>query len=201
MIGRIEGQLVEITDNVVLLAVGGVGYEVEVTHDVLASLPGRDHPVRLYTHFVVREDAQQLYGFGSKSERDLFRVLIRISGVGPKLALALISSLSLAELAACVRDDEVDMLIRVPGVGRKKAERLLVELRDKLPETIVPGPVPATASDSLAVQEAQGALVSLGYRPPEAARLVASVRSEAQTAEELVRAALKRVAGQAEAAS
>lgn len=201
MIGRIEGQLVEITDNVVLLAVGGVGYEVEVTHGVLAALPGRDKAVRLYTHFVVREDAQQLYGFGSRGERDLFRVLIRISGVGPKLALALISSMTLAELAAAVRHDDVDVLVRVPGVGRKKAERLLVELRDKLPETVVPGPAPAQASEGLAVQEAEKALVALGYRAPEAARLVASVKGEAQGTEALVRAALKRVAGQTEAAS
>lgn len=201
MIGRIEGQLVEITDNVVLLAVGGVGYEVEVTHGVLAALPGRDRAVRLYTHFVVREDAQQLYGFGSRGERDLFRALIRISGVGPKLALALISSLTLAELATAVRHDDVDMLVRVPGVGRKKAERLLVELRDKLPETAVPEPAPAQASEGVAVQEAEKALVALGYRAPEAARLVAGVKGEAQGTEALVRAALKRVAGQTQAAS
>ncbi len=202
MIGRIEGQLVEVSDNVILLAVGGVGYELEVTHNVLAALPGRDRAVRLYTHFVVREDAQQLYGFASRGERDLFRVLIRISGVGPKLALALISSMTLAELAAAVGSDDVDVLVRVPGVGRKKAERLLVELRDKLPETVaVAAPSPATAAAGMAVQEAEKALVSLGYRPPEAARLVASIKDQADSAEALVRAALKRVAGQAETAS
>tara|TARA_Y100001933_G_scaffold144745_2_gene143331 strand:+ start:13713 stop:14318 length:606 start_codon:yes stop_codon:yes gene_type:complete len=201
MIGRIEGQLVEITDNVVLLAVGGVGYEVEVTHGVLAGLPGRDKAVRLYTHFVVREDAQQLYGFGSRGERDLFRVLIRISGVGPKLALALISSMTLAELASAVRHDDVDVLVRVPGVGRKKAERLLVELRDKLPETVVPETAPARPAEGMAVQEAERALVALGYRAPEAARLVASVKGEAEGTEAIVRAVLKRVAGQTETAS
>ena len=201
MIGRIEGQLVEITDNVVLLAVGGVGYEVEVTHGVLAGLPGRDKAVRLYTHFVVREDAQQLYGFGSRGERDLFRVLIRISGVGPKLALALISSMTLAELASAVRHDDVDVLVRVPGVGRKKAERLLVELRDKLPETVVPETAPALPAEGMAVQEAERALVALGYRAPEAARLVASVKGEAEGTEAIVRAVLKRVAGQTETAS
>ncbi|MAT84195.1 MAG: Holliday junction branch migration protein RuvA [Gammaproteobacteria bacterium] len=201
MIGRIEGQLVEITDNVVLLAVGGVGYEVEVTHGVLAGLPGRDKAVRLYTHFVVREDAQQLYGFGSRGERDLFRVLIRISGVGPKLALALISSMTLAELASAVRHDDVDVLVRVPGVGRKKAERLLVELRDKLPETVVPETAPARPAEGVAVQEAERALVALGYRAPEAARLVASVKGEAEGTEAIVRAVLKRVAGQTETAS
>ena len=205
MIGRIEGQLVEITGNVILLAVGGVGYEVEVTHNALAGLPGRDQPVRLYTHFLVREDAQQLYGFASRSERDLFRVLIRISGVGPKLAMALISSVSLADLASSVRSGELGVLTRVPGVGRKTAERLMVELRDKLPETLPEGmtraPAPAIGAKGLAVQEAEGALVSLGYRPAEAARLVQSVEAEADTAEDLVRAALRRVARQTEAAS
>ena len=201
MIGRIEGQLVEISDNVVLLAVGGVGYEVEVTHNVLAALPGRDRTLSLYTHFVVREDVQQLYGFGSRAERDLFRVLIRISGVGPKLAVALLSSMSIHELAAAVRHDDVGVLTRTPGVGRKKAERLLVELRDKLPETVMPGPVEVQPADNLAVQEAERALVSLGYRPQEAARLIASVKGEADGTEALIRAALKRVAGQAEAAS
>jgi Holliday junction DNA helicase RuvA len=201
MIGRIEGQLVEITGNVILLAVGGLGYEVEVSHNVLGRLPGRDQPVRLYTHFVVREDAQQLYGFASRGERDLFRVLIRISGVGPKLALALISSVTLPELAASVRAGEVGVLTRVPGVGRKTAERLLVELRDKLPETAMPAPAAAPVAQGLAVQEAERALVRLGYRPTEAARLVATIKAEADTAEDLVRAALKRVARQAEAAS
>ncbi len=141
MIGRIEGQLVEITDNVLLVLVGGIGYEVEVSHNVLASLPGRDQRVRLYTHFVVREDAQQLYGFASRAERDLFRVFIRISGVGPRLAMALISSVSLPELASSVRAGQIGVLTRVPGVRRKTAERLLVELRDKLPETVMPPPV------------------------------------------------------------
>lgn len=197
MIGRIEGHLVEISDNVILVSCGGVGYEVEVTHNVLAALPGRDKPVRLYTHFVVREDAQQLYGFASRAERDLFRVFIRISGIGPKLALALLSSMTVEELAASVQAGDVDVLIRVPGVGRKKAERLLVELKDKLPE-VVAAPVAAVASGAeRAVAEAEQALVSLGYRPPEAARLIGAVKGDGGSAEALIRAALKRVAQQA----
>lgn len=201
MIGRIEGLLVEITDNVLLLAVGGVGYEVEVSHNVLAGLPGRDQPVSLYTHFVVREDAQQLYGFASRPERDLFRVFIRISGVGPKLAMSLISSVTLPELASSVRAGEVGVLTRVPGVGRKTAERLLVELRDKLPESVIPAAAAVAAVGGPAMQEAEQALISLGYRPTEAARLVDSIKTEADTAEDLVRAALRRVARQTEAAS
>lgn len=201
MIGRLEGQLVEITDNVILLAVGGVGYEVEVTHNVLGQLPGRDKTLALYTHFVVREDAQQLYGFASRGERDLFRALIRINGVGPKLAMAIISSVSPAELAASVSAGQVGVLTRVPGVGRKKAERLLIELKDKLPESVAPAPAPVVAVASMAVQEAEKALVALGYRPAEAARLIEGIRHEADSVEALVRAALRRVAQQAEAAS
>lgn len=200
MIGRIEGQLVEISDNVVLLAVGGLGYEVEVTHNVLASLPGRDQTVRLYTHFVVREDAQQLYGFASRAERDLFRLFIRITGIGPKLAMGLLSSFQLPELAAAVRKGDVAMLTRVPGVGRKTAERLLLELRDKLPETLAPAAA-ADGEGGAALEEAEKALVALGYRPAEASRLVESIKGEGDTTEELVRAALRRVARQAEATS
>jgi holliday junction DNA helicase RuvA len=201
MIGRIEGQLVEIAENVVLLAVGGLGYEVEVSANVLTSLPGRDGVLRLYTHFVVREDAQQLYGFASRSERDLFRVLLRTSGFGPKLALAVVSSVPLADLAAAVQDNGVDALLRVPGIGRKKAERLLLELKGKLPEVPVQAPAGITRAGGVAVSEAEHALVALGYRPAEAARLIGSVRSEAETTEELVRAALKHAARQAESTS
>lgn len=201
MIGRIEGQLVEITDNVLLLSVGGIGYEVEVSHNVLTGLPGRDQPVRLYTHFVVREDAQQLYGFASRAERDLFRLCIRITGVGPKLAMALISSITLAELSNAVRSGEVAMLTRVPGVGRRTAERLMLELRNKLPEAVVPSQADVPAAAGAAAREAEEALVALGYRPHEASRLVAAVKSEGDTVEALVRAALRQVARQAEAAS
>ncbi|HEX7036434.1 MAG TPA: Holliday junction branch migration protein RuvA [Pseudomonadales bacterium] len=200
MIGRIEGQLVEISENVVLLAVGGLGYEVEVTNDVLANLPARDQTVRLYTHFVVREDAQQLYGFASRAERDLFRLFIRITGIGPKLAMALLSSFRLPELATAVRKGDVAMLTRVPGVGRKTAERLLLELRDKLPETLAPAAA-ADGEGGFALEEAEKALVALGYRPAEASRLVESIKGEGDTTEELVRAALRRVARQAEATS
>ncbi|MFW6094097.1 MAG: Holliday junction branch migration protein RuvA [Pseudomonadota bacterium] len=201
MIGRIEGQLVEVSDNVLLVAVAGVGYEVEVSHGVLAALPGRDHAIRLYTHFVVREDAQQLYGFASRDERDLFRALIRVNGVGPKLALALISSVSLAELAGCVETGEPGVLTRVPGIGRRTAERLLIELKDKIPETAVAAVAPAPPARDAVAAEAQRALEQLGYRPAEAAHLVQEASADADTVEGLVRAALKAAARQAEAAS
>lgn len=200
MIGHIEGQLLEVYDNVILVTVGGVGYELEVTHNVLATLPGRGKGLRLFTHFVVREELQQLFGFASRAERDLFRVLIRASGMGPKLAVAMLSVLSPADLAAAVQNGDADALIRVPGIGRKKAERLLLELKGKLPASLEPAPLQRTGSDGRAQTEAEGALVSLGYRPAEAARLVQSVRAEGDTAEALVRAALRQAARQAEAA-
>jgi len=200
MIGRIEGQLVEISDNVVLVTVGGVGYELEITSSALAALPGREQSVVFYTHFVVREDAQQLFGFASRGERDLFRELIRISGVGPKLALSVISGVSLAELAAAVQVRDVAALTRVPGIGRKTAERLLMELSGKLP-AVAAATAPGTARlDRAAAAEAEGALLALGYRPAEAARTIELFRDQALTTEELVRAALKQLARSVEAA-
>jgi holliday junction DNA helicase RuvA len=206
MIGHIEGQLLEVYDNVILVAVGGVGYELEVTHNVLATLPGRGKGLKLFTHFVVREDLQQLYGFASRAERDLFRVLIRASGMGPRLGVTLLSTVSPAELAASVRDGDADVLMRVPGIGRKKAERLLLELEGKLPASLEAAPVRSSTAASRAVTDAEGALVSLGYRPAEAAQLIQSARAsagsaDAATVEALVRAALRQVAGQAEPAS
>jgi Holliday junction DNA helicase RuvA len=200
MIGRIEGQLVEITDNVALVAVGGVAYELELSGTALARLPAGAEPVAFYTHFVVREDAQQLYGFASRGERDLFRALIRISGVGPKLALSLISSISVADLAASVQNRDVAMLTRVPGVGKKTAERLLVELSGKLPAVPAIAPVAGAAAGRAAAAEAEDALVALGYRPAEAARAVEQFRDAAMTTEEMVRAALKQLARPAGAA-
>jgi Holliday junction DNA helicase RuvA len=200
MIGRIEGQLIEVNDNVVLVTVGGVGYELEITSSALAALPGREQSIVFYTHFVVREDAQQLYGFASRGERDLFRELIRISGVGPKLALSVISAVSLAQLVAAVQARDVALLTRIPGVGRKTAERLLIELSGRLPAAAVAAS-PATArSDPGAAAEAEGALIALGYRPAEAARTIELFRDQGLSAEALVRAALKQLARSVEAA-
>lgn len=200
MIGRISGQLVEVADGTILVDAGGVAYELEVTSAALGQLPPASGQVQLYTHFVVREDANLLYGFASRDERDLFRALIRITGVGPKLALGLISAVSLAQLAQCVRDNDVTMLTRVPGVGRKTAERLLVELKNRLEELlVVPEPALSRGAPQAAV-EAEQALQALGYKPQEAQRAVSAVADGYGTAEEIVTAALKRAA-HAEAAS
>jgi len=200
MIGRIQGHLIEQTDSQILVDVAGLAYEVEVTAATIAELAFvPDARVQLYTHFVVREDAQLLYGFLTRLERDVFRDLIRISGVGPKLALSVIASISLEELAHCVRNNDVAMLTRVPGVGRKTAERLLMELKDRLRNLSLPEAAagnPGTRASTPG--EAEAALIALGYKPAEAQAAIAQARSESAEAstgtEELVRAALKQIA-------
>ncbi len=198
MIGRLRGTLAEKQPPHLLLEVGGVGYELEVPMTTLYRLPTVGEPVTLYTHLVVREDAQLLYGFSAKRERELFRELVRLNGVGPKLALALMSGLEVDELVACVQAQDTSVLVRVPGVGKKTAERLLVELKDrfKVWETMPaiaplvvdrPSEVPAASAGNDAVS----ALVALGFRPQEASRAVAAVQAPGRAAEELIRLALK----------
>jgi Holliday junction DNA helicase RuvA len=201
MIGRITGQLLEVSDSVALVDAGGIGYEVVLCTSARTTLPAPGGRVQFQTHLVVREDAHVLYGFESAAERDLFRLCIRINGVGPRLALALVSALPPRELGAAVAANDPSRLKGIPGIGKKTAERLLVELRDKLPA--IPDPGPATVPTD-ASAEAERALVALGYKPAEAARVVASVRDELEQAGstmDVVRAALKRIARQAEASA
>ncbi len=204
MIGRIKGTLIEIADNTVLVDVAGVAYEIEVSSRVLGSQPALQEQIVLHTHFVVREDAQLLFGFAARSERDLFRAFIKLNGVGPKLALSLISSLAPENLAAAVRNNDVSLLTKVPGVGKKTAERLLLELKSRIDTLTENGAVPAqvVAVDAPglggAVQEAEDALVALGYRVQDAQRAVALATQGADplqlTAEEIVRQALRNFA-------
>lgn len=181
MIGRLSGKLIEFDANVLLVDVSGICYEVEVSANVLGMLPAVDEVLTLHTHFVVREDAQLLYGFTSKHERELFRAFIKINGVGPKLGLALISSLEPQALAIAVRNNDVSVLTKVPGVGKKTAERLMVELKSRVDDLSEFGVVsvgdvgvinPAFDSQQGVVAEAEDALVALGYRAPEANRAV-----------------------------
>ncbi|MEM1231948.1 MAG: Holliday junction branch migration protein RuvA, partial [Pseudomonadota bacterium] len=180
MIGRLSGKFIEATDTQVLLDVGGVGYELDVTTGVLGLLPASGAPLSLYTHLVVREDAQLLYGFDSRHQRDLFRSLIRVNGVGPKLALALLSALTAAELAQAVNRGDVSALTRISGVGKKTAERLLVELKGKVDAGLesvsaaaaVSGISVAPLGPDAARAGALDALKALGYRPAEAERMV-----------------------------
>ena len=176
MIGRLTGNLVLIEGNQLLLDVSGVGYEVEVSASVLATSPQAGKSLALYTHFVVREEAQLLFGFGDQRERDLFRAYIRINGVGPRMALALISSISLPTLVSAVQANEVGVLTKVPGVGKKTAERLMVELKSRL-DTLMPEGMSAVSLavgsvDRAVGREAEDALIALGYKPNQASDAV-----------------------------
>ncbi|MCB1706668.1 MAG: Holliday junction branch migration protein RuvA [Halioglobus sp.] len=200
MIGRIRGILVHKQAPLILVEVGGVGYELHVPMTTLFQLPALGAEVSLVTHFVVREDAQLLYGFVEESDRSLFRELIKVSGVGPKLALTILSGMDAQSFARCVQRDDVSALVALPGVGKKTAERLLVDMRDKLKDWMVPadpadgdagaGTVRAPLPDIVA--DAEGALITLGYKPQEASRMVAAVNDDSVVeSEELIRRALK----------
>lgn len=199
MIGHIRGILRDKQPTGLLIDVQGLGYELQVSLTTLFTLPDTEQPVSLYTHLVVREDAWQLYGFGTASERQLFRELIKISGIGPKLALAILSGMSTAEFVVCVQANDVAMLVRLPGVGRKTAERLLVEMRDRLDGWSVHAPASVAVgadgrSARASVQQAESALVALGYRPQEAARMIQQALPDGDQApdvEQLIRGALK----------
>jgi Holliday junction DNA helicase RuvA len=199
MIGRLRGTLAQKQPPLLLVDVGGVGYEVEAPMSTFYQLPAVGEAVVLYTHLVVREDAHLLFGFASESERRLFRTLIKVNGVGAKLALTILSGISADEFARCVQDNDTAALVRLPGVGKKTAERLIVEMRDRLADwegaVALPGAVPAPSAAAPAQDETRdaiSALVSLGYKPPEASRLVSKVETEGLSSEEIIRAALKQ---------
>ena len=198
VIGRLRGTLAEKQPPHVIVDVNGLGYELEVPMTTLYRLPSVGEPLTLHTHLVVREDAHLLYGFFEKRERELFRELIRLSGVGPKLALALMSGLDVDELVRCVQAQDTSALVKVPGVGKKTAERLLLELKGRFKAwEAVPGmtalvvePRGADAVSS-AENDAVSALISLGYKPQEASRAVAAVKVDGLSSEDMIRRALK----------
>ena len=167
MIGKLSGTLIEKQPPQVLVDCHGVGYEVDVPMSTFYNLPGVGSPVSLLTHFVVREDAQLLYGFGTVAERDTFRQLIRISGVGPRTALGVLSGMSVEELARAVTEQSPGRLVKVPGIGKKTAERLLLELKGKLGADLGAAAPGASAGD--AHHDIQQALMALGYNDREAA--------------------------------
>jgi Holliday junction DNA helicase RuvA len=202
MIGRIRGTLVHKQPPDILVDVSGVGYEVQVPMTTLFQLPQLGDEVSLVTHFVVREDAQLLYGFIDERDRRLFRQLIKVSGVGPKLALTILSGMDSGSFARCVQRDDISSLVALPGVGKKTAERLLVEMRDKLKDWF--GSDEAQVSPAAGggarrpaannVADAEGALIALGYKPQEASRMVAAVNDDSvASSEDLIRRALKSV--------
>lgn len=199
MIGRIKGVLIEKQAPTILIDLQGVGYEVQVPMSTVYQLPELGDVVTLHTHFVVREDAQLLYGFANKQERSLFRALIKVNGVGPKLALTILSGIETDDFVRCVRDDDTATLVRLPGVGKKTAERLLIEMRDRLKDWHLPGsdllsgPVPTVPSMDLLL-DAESALIALGYKPVEASKAIAAANDESITnSEDLIRRALRNM--------
>ena len=193
MIGRINGTLVEVVGNLALIDVQGLCYEVELTSGALVGLRGAGRECEIYTHHVVREDAQALFGFSDREERDLFRTLIKLNGVGPKLALAILSSITLPDLASAVERNEVARLTKVPGVGKRTAERLIIELKDKLSHIKVVTPLAGTGPSyqQASYEEALQALLSLGYKPAEAERALAAIPQGLADSGEMIRAALR----------
>lgn len=194
MIERLTGTIIEKTSPWLVLDVNGVGYEIEVSMQTFYCLAEVNEKATIYTHLVVREDAQLLFGFQEKQERRLFRELIRISGVGPKLALVILSGMSGAELQQAVEQEDSSLLVRVPGIGKKTAERLIVELKDRVTQwslsitTIEQSQTPHSTESSL--NEALSALISLGYKAPVAKKMLNGLDSKLASSE-LIRLALK----------
>ncbi len=200
MIGRLRGTLVHKQPPFLMIDVAGVGYELEAPMSTFYDLPLQGEPVTLFTHLAIRDDAHVLYGFSTDAERVLFRALLKVSGVGAKMALAILSGMSADEFAGCVQRNDAAALVRLPGIGKKTAERLIIEMRDRLDRIESSGVVrlpQARAADGGAVEtpvsDAIGALVALGYKPNDASRMVRSVACEGLSSEEIIRLALRAV--------
>lgn len=198
MIGRLRGMLVDKSPPQLILDVGGVGYEVEAPMSTFYKLPETGSEVILQVHMVVREDAQLLFGFMEKAEKTLFRTLLKVNGVGPKVALAILSSLTVSELVESIEFEDVTRLTQVPGIGKKTAQRLLVELRDKIAAdeigiaSFTPSATPGGIDPSQTpVADAVHALIALGYKPKDASQAVRSVAEEGDSSEVIIRKALQ----------
>ena len=206
MIGRLTGLVIESAPGQLLLDVGGVGYEIEIsltTYAHILETQGLEtqgletqgletkRPVTVHTHLVVRDDAHLLYGFASTGEREMFRTLIKVNGVGPRMALGILSGLDSASFARAVTGNDVKALTALPGVGKKTAERLIIEMRDKVDSFDVSGSDNPSTMTINVIEDAESALIGLGYRPQDAARAVSRVSDPAEDVESLIRQALK----------
>ena len=194
MIGSLRGKLTAKHAPQIIIECQGVGYEVETPMSTFLDLPAVGDELFIHTHMLVREDAQLLYGFASDAERALFRTLLKISGVGAKMGLAILSAMSEADFRRCVEYEDTATLIKIPGVGKKTAERLIIEMRDKLQTTAVPGDRRRVAAAANPRSEAVDALVSLGYKVNEVNRLIGTLDIEGSTAEDIIRQALRQAA-------
>ena len=189
MIGFLRGKLLRKQPPHLLVDVQGIGYEVEAPMSTFYDLPDAGSEVELFTHLSIREDAHVLFGFGSEAERRFFRSLIKVNGVGPKLALTILSGISVDGFIRCVQENDTAALTRLPGIGKKTAERLVVEMRDRLDD--VGAPVLAAGVRANPRDEALSALVSLGYKPQEAAAMLRGIKDDGLSSEELIRRALQ----------
>src|SRR5690606_29183526 len=184
MIGRLQGIILEKQAPELLLDVNGVGYELLAPISTFALLGRVGEPATLYTHLAIREDAHQLYGFVQKSDRTLFRTLIKVSGVGPKLALGILSGMDIEAFANCIQHEDLKSLTKLPGVGKKTAERLIIEMRDRLKEWQSSAPLWAQveqnekAQADAMLQEAESALIALGYKPQDASKMLLKVAKD-----------------------
>lgn len=206
MIGRIRGILIEKFPAQVLVECAGLGYEVDIPYTTFFNLPETGNEVVLHTHFVVREDAHSLYGFSSRLDRNLFRLLIRVNGVGPKLAAGILSGLDANQFIRCIEARDASALVKLPGVGKKTAERLLIEMTDRIGQlegqftpastnaTVNAGaPDAGVAAGHDPREEAEAALIALGYKPQEASKAISKVSEEGMSSQELIRLALRNM--------
>jgi Holliday junction DNA helicase RuvA len=192
LIGRVQGIILEKTPQQVVVDIHGLGYEVDIPLTTYFQLGETGASIVLFTHFVVREDAQLLFGFATTAERELFRLLIKVNGVGPKLAVAILSGVDTHAFARCIQNNDVKTLTSLPGVGKKTAERLIIELRDRLPSLPEAGSVARAVVDDF-MSDAETALIGLGYKPQEASRALAQVEDQSVGVETLIRQALKNL--------
>ncbi|PHQ26418.1 Holliday junction branch migration protein RuvA [Marinobacter guineae] len=206
MIGRIRGILVEKAPGQALVECAGLGYEIDIPYTTFFHLPETGDEVILHTHFAVREDAQSLYGFAFRLDRNLFRLLIKVNGVGPKLAVGILSGLDARQFIRCIENRDLASLVKLPGVGKKTAERLLIEMTDRIGQLegqFVPTSPDATGLGQMAghaapvgpaaTEEAEAALIALGYKPQEAAKAISKVAEEGMTSETLIRLSLRNM--------
>jgi Holliday junction DNA helicase RuvA len=191
MIGRLTGLVIEMTPGQVLLDVGGVGYEIEISLTTFSRISDSEGSVTIHTHLIVRDDAHLLYGFASIGEREMFRTLIKVNGVGPRMAIGILSGLDSESFARAVTGNDVKALTALPGVGKKTAERLIIEMRDKVDSFDVSGSGIASTMRTNTADDAESALIGLGYRPQEAARAISQVEDPAEDVESLIRQTLK----------
>jgi len=193
VIGSLRGHLGAKQAPVIVVECGGVGYEVETPMSTFLELPAVGSDIFLHTHLLVRDDAQTLYGFATEDERAMFRMLLKVNGVGARMALAILSGMGVSDFERCVRYEDSAMLVRIPGIGKKTAERLIIEMRDKIgqsPAQAIMAKAGKVATDPRS--EAVDALVALGYRPAEVKRLLAQLDTDDKSAEDIIRLALRQ---------